>query len=49
MYTDPGILSMMIAAIAGAVIAIPAYVMIYRKRIGVWLSAKLHKKNTKRN
>jgi hypothetical protein len=45
MYTDPGTLSMLIAAIAGAVIAIPAYLMIYRKKIGAWLNGKFHKRN----
>lgn len=49
MYTDPGTLSMIIAAIAGAVIAIPTYLMIYRKKLGAWFNAKLYKKYTGRD
>lgn len=49
MYTDPGTLSMIIAAIAGALIAIPTYIIIYKKKLGAWFNAKLHKKNTGRD
>ena len=40
MYTDPGILTMVIAAAVGAVFAIPAYLVIYRKKIGDWLKRR---------
>lgn len=34
MYTDPGILSLVIAAVVGSIIAIPTYIFIFRKKIG---------------
>lgn len=40
MYTDPGILAMVIAAIVGFVVAIPTYLIVYRKKIGEWFSAR---------
>ena len=48
MYTDPGIASMIIAAIVGAIIAIPTYLFIFKKRIGDWFNAK-RKRNQKRS
>ena len=46
MYTDPGGLSMLIAAIIGAVIALPSYLFLMRKKIGDWISAKRNKKRS---
>jgi hypothetical protein len=40
MYTDPGIVSMVVAAAVGAVIAVPVYLAIYRKKIGDWLKRR---------
>lgn len=40
MYTDPGVLSMLIAVAVGSVIAIPAYLFIIRKKIGDWLNER---------
>jgi len=34
LYTDPGIVSMVIAAAIGFLIAIPAYFVFYKKKIG---------------
>jgi len=47
-YTDPGILSMIIAAIVGSVIAIPTYIFLLRKKIGGWFNAR-RKQNNKRS
>lgn len=44
MYTDPGVLSMIIAAAVGAVIAVPAYFVIYRKKIMSWIYGKKKQK-----
>ena len=48
MYTDPGILSMVIAAIVGSVIAIPTYIFLLRKKIGGWINARKRHNVTKR-
>lgn len=42
MYTDPGIVSMIIAAVVGTVIAIPTYMFLLRKKIGGWINARRH-------
>jgi hypothetical protein len=40
MYTDPGLLSLIIASIAGAVIAVPFYLVKYRRKVGEWIDSK---------
>jgi hypothetical protein len=49
MYTDPGIISMVIAAIVGGLIAIPAYLYTIRKKIGDWINEQRIKINKKRS
>ena len=43
MYTDPGILSMIIAAIAGTIIGIPAYLLVFKNKIKGWINDKRKK------
>lgn len=40
MYTDPGILGLIIAGLIGGVIAIPTYIIIFRKKIGDWIRGR---------
>lgn len=47
MYTDWGVISLIIAGIVGFFVAIPAYVYHYRKKIGDWINARRKKRNQK--
>lgn len=40
MYTDPGVVSMIIAAVVGTILAIPTYLFIIRKKIGAWFNER---------
>lgn len=43
MYGDPGLLSLIIAAVAGAIFAIPLYVRSVRIKIKGWFDGKRNK------
>lgn len=43
MYTDPGTISMMIAAAAGFILAIPTLLFIFRQKVKGWFDAKRKK------
>lgn len=47
MYTDPGILSMIIAAVVGGIVAVPAYLVLFRNKIRSWFDGRKRKKHNR--
>jgi hypothetical protein len=45
MYTDWGVISLLIAGIVGFFVAIPSFIYHYRKKLGEWFNAKFRKRN----
>lgn len=43
MYTDPGVISMIIAAVAGSILAVPMFFKNYRNKIKEWFNARRKK------
>jgi len=42
MYTDPGVLSLIISSIVGGILAIPTLVFVFRNKIKGWFNRKKH-------
>lgn len=40
MYTDPGLVSMAVAAVAGAIMAVPMFLVIFRKKVRSWFDRR---------
>lgn len=45
MYTDPGVISLLIASVAGFFFAIPLFFSQYRKKLKGWIDARFKKRN----